>query len=244
MEQFEAVIIDPELEARTRLRQATLALPAFGKVVQAAGSRDAHERIKDLDRPDIIFLSYRLGEETIKSYVLEAKQASETQDSAFVMVLGEQSQASTTIASSMLIGVDGFLFEPFSVDSLMEITKLATRVKTERAAFRQRGAIKLLVAQIASQIDVVAQLRCNGHEGAISTRSLREMCTVLTTLEAPAKEYYYETLVDQFGNLPVPLERSQTKLYNGASKRLRQRVEQKLNQNAARRAEEIAKTGS
>ena len=227
VERYEAIVVDPEIDSRTRLRQATLAISLFGKVQQSSDPHDAIYRLRDFDRFDVIFLSHRLGDETVSRFIRDAREIPSSRDAAFVLLLSPNDQGGSTIASSMMNGINGFLFEPFSADSLLEITRLAAQVRAERAQARECAAISLLITQIGLQLDVVWQLRRSGHGGAVSTRSLREMCSVLTSLETQSLDFYYDTICDKWSTLRPPIHVAQ-KIYNGASKRLRERAEQKV----------------
>lgn len=55
-------------------------------------------------------------------------------------------------------------------------------------------AIKLLVQEICTQLDTIAQLTRRGSPARISRRCLAEMCQVLQSLGDEERDFYYETL--------------------------------------------------
>ena len=224
---FDALLVDPDLQSRMRLKQATSSVAAFGTVQQVGDLKQASAAISSSEECDVVFLSSRCGKDDIKSFVATAKQSRQGQDAAYVLLLGANDQAGSSVATNVLIGVDGFLVEPYSVDSLVEITQLAARVKKERSSAREKIAIRLLVHEIMGQIDIVAQLKKGGASAGISSKSLRETCSVLQTLEGESLNTYFELALKMFEEAPVPPVQ-QTKLYSGASKRMREREEAKL----------------
>ena len=226
-QKFDAVIIDPELDTRMRLKQATSSVHQFGKVHQQQSLREAMGRLGTDDRCDVIFISYRFEQPEIVEFIKQAKATKSGQDAAYVMLMRNKDQDASKVAANVMIGADGFLFEPYSVDYLLEITNLAAKVQKERADTRERAAITFLVSDIINQIDLVASMKAQGFEVVASLKKLKEMGKVFTTLTPESFAVYTEVAIKQFGDAPVPQKIVQKK-YGGASSRVKKKLEQKI----------------
>ena len=229
MEKFglTAVTVDPDPTQRMRLKQASISIPQFEKMHQLSTLSDCSKFVQGQDPIDIVFLSFRFSHDEVIQFITDSKKSSAFRDAAFVLVLGANDQDSSTIAKNVLLGADGFLFEPYSVENLTEITRLAARVKGERGAARERAAIGFLIKEIGSQLDLLASLRSAGHEAGISVRSFRETCSVLPTLEQTSLHVYYEVAQKFFEDATLPKNLFQ-KTYSGSSKRVQKMLEEKL----------------
>src|SRR5690606_25750258 len=140
--------------------------------------------------------------------------------------LKTKDQESTTVTQNVLIGADGMLFEPYSVDQLVEITELAARVKRERSQERERAALKFLLNDIMHQIDLIAYLKSNGYDVGRGQRKFKQMCAVLDSLEESSREVYFDLAVQMFADAPFPRHIYQ-KSYAGASSRVKKKMETK-----------------
>ena len=225
---YTAIIADSDLDARMRLKQATAAVTNFGKVHQTNSPRETIQRLATGERIDVIFLSYRFETAEISAFIKEAKGMPAGQDAAYILLQKNEDQSASAVASNVMIGADGLLYEPYSVDYLMEITELAARVRKERSDARERGAMQFLVNDIIAQIDLVSTLKAAGYEVGASLKKLKEMCAVFSTLSPTSLEVYYKVAVEQFEKAPVPKALEKKKLYGGASSRVKKRTEAKL----------------
>ena len=226
-QRFDAYLVDSDLDARMRLKQATTSVASFGKVVQASKLKECLDRLKGTDKADVIFISYRFERSEVLSFIAEAKQLQNSQDAAFIFVMQTKDQQSSTIAENVLGGLDGFLFEPYSVDQLVEITALAAKVKKERSQSREEAAHKFLLNDVMNQIDQIAYLKSCSYETGPSLKKLKDMCTVFQALQGDSKEAYFKIVADVFEAAPLPKMVFQRKKYAGASSRVQKRMEKK-----------------
>ena len=127
-----AILMDRDMDVRMRLKQATSSVSSFGKVHQATKPEEALDKLRSEGPVDVVFISYQYERQQISDFIKAAKADLAGQDTAYVLVLKRKGESNAALAEYMLTGADGFLFEPFSVDELVEITALATRVKKER----------------------------------------------------------------------------------------------------------------
>lgn len=224
---YNALIIDTDIDRRMRLKTATSSVVQFKKVLLSNKLDDAREKINGSDIWDVFFLNYSLEQGEIAKFIKEAKEKKAGQDAAFILVLPAKDQESSTVASNVMIGADGFLFEPYSVDQLVEITDLAARVKAERSAEREKAALGFLLNDIMSQIDMIAYLKSVGYDVGRGIKRFRQMCEVFQALEGDSLKSYFEIAIEKFENAPFP-EKIYQKNYKGASKRVKEKMEKKL----------------
>jgi hypothetical protein len=226
MSKYNCIILDPDMPSRMKLKQATTQVSDFGKVTPVGTINDANSILGSGEgNMDIIFVSTRFDNEVITNFINQAKACKAGQDTAYVMIVKSQS---SSVAQNMLLGGDSVLCEPYSVDSMLEITRLAAIVKKERADAREKIAINLLIGDISNQIDLIACLKASGCEPGTSIKKFRDVCASLTKLSPETKEYYYETLINKLIDAKVPPKALAAKKYSGVSSRVKKRMETKL----------------
>lgn len=228
MEKFHALIIEPDIDARMRIKQATTAAPKFGHIHSANSISDAMTQIEYLEDPvDIIFVSKRVPFDKMQSFFQFSRASKRTEDAAHVVLFQSQEEGNALIKTILELGADGILCEPYSVDQLSEITELATFIKRERAKERERGAISILIDDLARQIDLVSVLKATGGEPGQSRKALLELSRLAKGLSEEGKEFYFEKLVDKFSALPAPPKAFQASFYSGASERVKKLLSKK-----------------
>lgn len=227
-EKFDTLVIEPDAHARMRVKGATSAVPTFGKVHQVANLTEGMEKLKNVERMDVIFLSAVYSKEETAAFIKQAKEMKSGQDGAYILVMKTQKQESSTVAQNVLVGADGVLFEPYSVDSLVEITVLAARVKGERAKSREEAAIRILVKDVIDLISVIAHLKGQKMETGKQQKALREKCGIFDTLSEEMRKLYLEIAIEEFQNAPAEVSLKNIPLYNGVSNRIKKRLEEKI----------------
>lgn len=224
----DACVATPDNETRMRLKQAMIAITEF-RDIQLFGALDrVLERLSGPERCDVIFVSGRYDLKDIEDFVKSAKETKRGRDAAYILVLGSGDQTSSGMASHVMVGADGLLFEPFSVDALQEITELAARVRKERRLVREKLALKFLVEDVIQYIDFVAVAKTYEVEHARSLRKLREVCEVFRTLSDEAMASYFELIVERFCNATLPDATERLNSYHGASVRVKGMVTKRV----------------
>jgi len=226
---FEAVIIDPEMATRMRLKQMCASVVNFGKVTPTGTFNEGLQKCNGDQRIDVVFMANRLGQEGVADFVKQAKASTHGQDAAYILVLSANNSDGGTIAQSMMIGADGVLFEPFSVDQLVEITGLAARVRKERSGAREEAALRFLLQDIMTQINLIAFSKSCGFETGTAVKHFKQVCSVLSTLEGESIERYNRLCVDMFEEAPMPKELLARKKYGGSSSRVKKKMAEKIN---------------
>lgn len=220
-----SLIIDPDAVNRNRIKQAMMALPLFGKGNQAGSFADARARLYDYNTLDIVFISDKFEKEEIRVFIEELKANKVSQDAAFVLIMRSKGN---NMAEGILNGADGLLGEPYSVDTLQEITQLAERVKKHRERVRTEAGIQLLLKDLIVQVNNIASVISGGLEPTKQVRKLEELMTSIEKLEPGLQERYLVMMIDVFEKAPPSARAALTQQYKGISNRVKGRIEKKI----------------
>lgn len=225
---FDAYIVDNDMSTRMRLKQVCASVVNFGKVHQLSTLPEATGKLKSESNIDVVFISHHFPQDQVAQFIKDCKAISAGQDTAYILVLKGNENASSLIAQSMMIGADGVLFEPYSVDQLVEITLLSAKVRKERASAREEAALKFLIHDMMQQVDMIAYSKSCGYEVGASLRHFRQACDVLKSLEPESLQTYFRIVVDLFEVAPLPAALLQRKKYGGASSRVKKKMADKI----------------
>ena len=224
---FQAVIVDNNTERRMRLKAATGSVSYFEKSYLFNTLSESEPRFQTEPMIDIALLSYEFPEFLLASFIEKVKVAPFGLDTAFVLVLPAKDQHSEIVAKNVIAGADGFLFEPYSVDQLDEIVRIAARVKKERSEARDKAAFDFLLEDLLQVVDRLSYLQSVNQDTESLFRKAREKAKMLHTLNEDRAAIYYDVLIEKTGEAPLPRRIYQEK-YKGASKRVSERMERKL----------------
>ena len=227
MLRYNTIIIEPDSGVRARLGEALRSCQDFDQVIPSNDFTDVNAAMDRLDRIDVFFISSRLNRYHIKDFIDEVSAKFKTRDASRILLLDTSSQDTSSVASRMLEGLDGFLAEPFSLSSLQDIVQLATEIKKKRSKQREETAINLLLKEILAQVDQIAALKKSGFPANISVKNLNEMCSVLQILEDDVKEKYMEKAVSAFIDAKLPQDITNGD-YRGPSQRIMKKKTEKV----------------
>ncbi len=234
--QFEALIVDPDPESRMRLRQATSVCGEFASVKLESSLLDALKRMRDRMTCNVVFISQTFESTESQEFVKMARETAYGQYAAYIMVLNGSQQNRSGVAANVSGGVDGFLFQPYSVEALRETTAIAAEVRAKAAAARRVASRKLLADAIVPQVE-----KLFGQEliGTPSPQQKYELKAVARSLrDAYDNEGdFFDALADLFIAVPPPRPPSEDDL-SPIARRRRLRL-----QEAKRREEEAAAKG-
>jgi CheY-like chemotaxis protein len=223
---YQAFVVESDMEARMRLKGATTAVGHFANVRLLATTDEALAALGVSGHVDLIFISRRFDQECITGFIAAAKEKGGGRDSAYILVLTTDMQQTRVVAKNVLSGVDGFLLEPYSVDNLIEITELASRVKRERSQQREAAAFQFLIQDVMRQIDRIAYLKSCQHDVSRSFKDLKGVCSVFSSLGGESLELYLEIAVETLANAPLP--DFHAKVYRGVSDRVKKVMGRKI----------------
>ena len=214
-----ALIVDGNLEHRARLRLAMRASLLFPTVHVANSLEEAELHLSE-EPIDIVFIAMREDGDVVNRFIKKLKQELAGRDAAYVLLL-EGRRNSVEIARTLVDGADAILLEPYSVESLHTISRLAEQMKKERSRMRMQVPLRLLVREIAAQLGQVARLEKSGASASLSRGVLQEMCSVLGELDPETCSLYFEVILDVFPQIPATHCSVHVGTYRGVSQRVR-----------------------
>jgi len=215
MDNYCALIVEGNLEHRARLRVAMRASLLF-PTVHVANSLQEAERHLSEEPIDIVFIAIREDGDVVNRFIKRLKQELAGRDAAYVLLL-EGRRNSVEIARTLVDGADALLLEPYSVEALHAISRLAEKMKKERSRARMQVPLRLLVREIAAQLGQVARLEKSGASGLVSRSVLQEMCSVLGELDQETLSLYFEVILEVFPELPATHSSVHVGTYRGVS---------------------------
>jgi len=228
---FNAIVVDPDHKTRMQLRHAISSVERFDKVCQLGLLSEAINKIETEGLCDVVFISYQYDTEEASRFISRAKTNIRGRDSAYVLICREEDQKSSFISSRVLQGIDAFLFEPYSVDSLVEIVLLAEKVKKERAMAREVATIEFLMTEVMNQIDLIAYASARGRQTERYRAEMTKSSEVIKALKGDSRDRYYSVAAEMFIKAPNPKRIYQRRKYIGASKRVQRSLEAKEKDN-------------
>ncbi len=224
--EFHCLIVDSDQEARKRLLQAMKQIEGFSSDLMVDSTQDAVQKI-ELGKPfDVFFISESFPEEDLKSFIEKAKSLEKSQDAAFILVQRTTDDEIEARENAILLGGDGVLCAPFSVDKLQKVTELAAEVRKNRWAIREQIRMKKAMPEIMAKLDLAATVKSEGFKGE----------------ELESIAIFLGVALDEFEHAEVPEGLDKVDQYKGISHRVRDRIEKKvvkkLEKNLAEQSEE------
>jgi response regulator RpfG family c-di-GMP phosphodiesterase len=223
-ERFNILIIDPDGKSRAMLKDAALSLPSFKKVHFSNSLDDAMKYGDGVDPIDVVTVSYRFNGDDVAKFVSNIKKTPRGREWAFVNVMKSKHQENETVAESMLNGMDGFLFEPYSADNLREMAEVTAKVRLKNEIAKKRGALELFLNEVTKHIDAISFYASQKRDPTIAKNKLTNSCNKLKRFKTEDWNMYTEVLVDVFSKVLPPA----TAQYQGVSKRVRERLKSKM----------------
>lgn len=199
-----ALVLDKDSDSRMKLKSATSAVSSFGVVQLCAHSVDALRILGERNEWDIILISAKLETGRITEFITQAKLTPGGRDAAYILVISASDQNSSAIATNILAGADSFLCEPYSVDSLQEISNLAATVKQQRIRERQEGAIRILVNDVIRTLDAISLCLYLGQPPGLQMRDFKDIGSAIQGLSDDWKPVYYTELISRTEKLAPP----------------------------------------
>lgn len=234
MKFFDAIIVEPDIGARERLKLATTALPEFRKVVPVKSFNECVLNYSRTRPPwDVVFVTFRLGRQEALAFCAEARSFDSFQDCAFILVLKSNDVSDSDIATSVAGGVDGLLCEPFSAEGLRECTKIAIMVKVNNGKQRVKVALGVVIPLMLKMIETKSALIANeAMEKDIDTSdpalkyeldNLQATCGMIKEISQYAGRSYEDIIREIFKEFEDST--AHRRQYSGPSKRIQMKFE-------------------
>lgn len=228
MRTITGLIVDSNEERRIRLKGATQLVTEFSKVAVAPTLRDANEYIATAQAPwDVVFLSNEMNEDAISRFIQSSKKLPAGGNAAYVLILNTEKRGSSDVFTHMRSGIDGLLYEPYSVEQLTDIIELSAKVKERTPEERESVATRIILQDVIRHLDRMAFLKKLGYDIDKGLKRFATLCHSLTELSPDEMKTYHETAINMFEEAPSP-QTLEDSLYKGPSQRVREQQERKL----------------
>ena len=204
---YDVMIIDSNVDRRMRLKNATVSAESyFGDVQLCADFSIATDRLRKLRDRMVVFVSEDFPKSSLTAFVEIAKNTCAGRDSAYILNINPKQSNDATILCAGLVGVDGVLLEPFSVDSLITTTEEAAKLYYQRRTEREKRLVGMLVSKILKSIDSISTAKAIGNEPGAALCQYRDLGSTIKHLSPAMREYFFEQLIEQSLLAVVPPE--------------------------------------
>ena len=230
MGNFDTLIVEGDTQVRHRLRTACSPVALFGAFHNAKDIANGLELLKGEVNIDIIFISQSYSLNEVSSFIATAKKTAQGEKFAFIALTKMGEGSITSAAQGMLVGIDAYLPQPYSVDALTEITQLAAKMREIYAETKVRLSITRIVEEVIGQLRVTSFFLCEGdpQRNERFQKQFREASAVLRTLSSDQKKVYYDVISELLDKEAPRPEIPDALNYKGKSERIRKMLEIKI----------------
>jgi response regulator RpfG family c-di-GMP phosphodiesterase len=218
------IVVEPDLRKQAYLHQAIRAEPEFKK---SKGFRNVESSLKYLrssESVDVVLISSEFTQYVINHFISAAKESRGGKEAAYVLCAPMDKDSREDVAASVIEGMDGVLFSPFSVHSVKEVARIAAQVKKKFELKRKKAALLLLLPNVTNAIDDLSKLMFEGSNISPAKKKLMSSIDSIAHLREDLMEDYYSALFSLCeSGRPRPTN-SMSLNYTGASTRLRKRL--------------------
>lgn len=225
MKLYYAVVIAKDPDARIRLKQALSAMGVFEFVRLIGTIEEAGAAIEFAPQLDLVFLSDSFPPDDVQGFITRSRQTKKGKDAVYIVVKGREQNQLDVLLQVFAQGADGCLFEPYSVDNLTALIDAANGTRSVALDVREGHCLRAILRAVADEVDRLSLAAQAGLPPKYS-RQYRMLSATLAEWHSRSPAEYSEQLLELFLNAPLPT--ISTKLYKGASERVRRMTEQKL----------------
>ena len=221
MQIYNCLAIEPDSKSRMLLKQAMSLVAEFNHITLVRNDRAALELLRSGSTYDLIFISDRFDKNKISQFVKKAKETDTGFLAGYILLTSTQNDA-RTVAKSLLDGIDGVLIEPYSIDSLQELSLLAAKVKEKREEEKRKTVLNFLASNIIYCVDIMAQSIMLNHSINSMKKTTRRVYDLILSLENDKiLELYLDILCKSFMKVQKPVIVVQECRYKGSSQRVK-----------------------
>jgi DNA-binding response OmpR family regulator len=198
---FAALILEPDVACRSRVKELTEAHGSFDKCVASATLAEAGDRLRQGGMFDAIYISTRFDAVVVSHFIASVRREPAAESAASLMMVTRDS-TNISMKQFELGKPDGYLLEPLVArdldGSVAFVVKhkqsLLLQKEVEAAPVAPHVNIKALCARMAIAID----------RGKPGLKDLQELSKKVELLSDEQKLQYYEELVKYLSDFKAP----------------------------------------
>jgi antitoxin HigA-1 len=200
------LIVNPNQGSRTKLREALKRFHNKSDIYHVGTPKEAHARLEKTNECDILFLTADMGQDKIKEFIESIKSPPLARIPWFVVAFNQSdSNIPGAIAALYLIGVTGFITEPYSTDELETLLRAVQAKEKERArGERFKQAVEFLLTETMSTLDKVSRAKENEQLCAGFKRDFKKIAPRLLDLKKEDAKIFDELFFTAFENAKPP----------------------------------------
>lgn len=218
---YTALIIEPSASKRSYLWQATLSEPSFARVKGIKSLEEGLMHLQEGNVFNVVLLPSCFNRGQLATFIAKSKESYGGKEAAYVLVLPEDDQVREKIALTIKDGMDGFLFSPFSVNSLKEVANIAASVKLKFETEKRKASLQLLLPDFLLSIDNLALAHLKKKETSDKNKIVKQHANNLKEIATDFRDLYLDILMQECEKAKP----RQLPAYKGASKRVKQMLE-------------------
>lgn len=221
MQIYNCLAIEPDSKSRMLLKQAMSLVPQFNDIILVRNDKPALELLRSGSFFDLIFISDRFDKNKISQFIKKAKETDTGFLAGYVLLSSTQKDA-RSVAKSLLEGIDGVLIEPYSIDSLQELSLLAAKVREQREEEKRKTILRFLASNVIYCVDIMAQSHLLNHSTFTVKRTIKRVNeSILSFNNNKLVELYLDILTKSFMKVQKPIVIVQECRYKGSSERVK-----------------------
>lgn len=152
------------MESRIRLHQVLERQTDQFDVTSAHTLDEGLSTLMTGARFDLYFIAKAFEEDAIVNFVERVKRIDRTRFPVFVLLIPSGQTSAEVVGQHMLLGMHGFLCEPYSENGLQEAVKLARGVALQQTRQRLRAAAGLMLSDIMDEHRATKGAAVNGMD--------------------------------------------------------------------------------
>ena len=221
-EKYTVLMVDPEADNQNKFKTVAKEVYCFEKIIGCGVLDDALGYALSAERAGVIVVSYRFRDDARKNFINRLRQTEKGQDWVVVALLKPSGDTADTINYVIGMGMNGFVFEPYSVDNLKDLEPLAKKLKLDNQQIRLRYSLEILFMDIAKHLDAVAFLTSSGKNPSIANTKLNESCAGLQNFRSQLSAGFFDVAARTFAGA-TPFGGA----YSGPSRRVAERLKER-----------------
>jgi response regulator RpfG family c-di-GMP phosphodiesterase len=144
---YRATIVDPVTESRLAIQRLMEYTAQFNPILTVFDLTEARKGITTAPI-DFMFISDSFPEEETALFIENMKKTPAGKNCTYILTMSPESQSRTAVSNAMLVGIHGFLCQPYTLSSMEDITKLAQKVSCKNTEHRLYAATGLMLTTV------------------------------------------------------------------------------------------------